>query len=75
MVKVKVTEIDEKAKRIALTMRLNDTALPRENNGNTSTGAASRQKVPENTRQMASLASAPSSGALAAAFAKLKACA
>ena len=72
VVKVKVMEVDEKRKRIALTMRLNDTAAPREKHGNASTDAASRHKAPGNTRQMASLTPAPSGGALAAAFAKLK---
>ena len=44
VVKVKVMEVDEKRKRIALTMRLNDTAAPREKHSNSNTGAAYRQK-------------------------------
>ena len=70
VVKVKVMEVDEKRKRIALTMRLNDTAAPRERSENSSTGAPHRTKVAGNPRQSTSLASAD--GALAAAFAKLK---
>jgi uncharacterized protein len=72
VVKVKVMEVDEKRKRIALTMRLNDAAAPREKHTNSSTGADSRGKKPVNARHMASLAPAASAGALAAAFAKLK---
>ena len=72
VVKVKVMEVDEKRKRIALTMRLNDTATPREKNTNSSIGAAHRQKEAGNARQSTSSNSAPSGGALAAAFAKLK---
>jgi protein Tex len=72
VVKVKVMEVDEKRKRIALTMRLNDTAAPRERGTNSSTGADSRPKTSGNPRQTASLASAPTGGTMAAAFAKLK---
>lgn len=72
VVKVKVMEVDEKRKRIALTMRLNDTAAPREKNVNSIFGAAYRPKTVENARQSTSFASAPAGGALAAAFAKLK---
>jgi protein Tex len=71
-VKVKVMEVDEKRKRVALTMRLNDTAAPRERNTNSSTGAAPRGKVPGNPRQSSTSPLASSGGALAAAFAKLK---
>jgi protein Tex len=72
VVRVKVMEIDEKRKRIALTMRLNDTAAPREKHSNTSTGADRGHKMSAKPRQMAALAVAPSGGAMAAAFAKLK---
>ncbi len=72
VVKVKVMEVDEKRKRIALTMRLNDSAESRERGTNSSTGAASRPKTAENPRQTASLVSAPAGGTMAAAFAKLK---
>ena len=71
VVKVKVMEVDEKRKRIALTMRLNDTASPQNRNSNSSTGAAARLKRSENPRQTASVAPAPEGGAMAAAFAKL----
>ena len=71
VVKVKVMEVDEKRKRIALTMRLNDTAPPQNRNSNSSTGAAARLKRSENPRQTASVAPAPEGGAMAAAFAKL----
>ena len=72
VVKVKVMEVDEKRKRVALTMRLNDTAAPRERNTNSSTGAAPRPKMPGNPRQPSTSTPATSGGALAAAFAKLK---
>ncbi|MCY7389687.1 MAG: RNA-binding transcriptional accessory protein, partial [Burkholderiales bacterium] len=72
VVKVKVMEVDEKRKRIALTMRLNDTAAPREKSTNSSTGAAYRPKEAGNARQSTGSNSAPAGGALAAAFAKLK---
>ena len=71
VVKVKVMEVDEKRKRIALTMRLNDTASPQKAVSNSSTGAAARLKRSENPRQTASVAPAPEGGAMAAAFAKL----
>ena len=72
VVKVKVMEVDEKRKRIALTMRLNDTAAPREKNANASIGEGRRPKEAGHARQSTSSNSAPSGGALAAAFAKLK---
>jgi uncharacterized protein len=81
VVKVKVMEVDEKRKRIALTMRLNDTATPRHRNrGNapstvegSSTTAARRSEMAGNPRQTAGPAAAPAGGTMAAAFAKLKA--
>jgi len=72
VVKVKVMEVDEKRKRIALTMRLNDTATPREKNANSNTGGPFRAKEAGNARQSMISNSAPAGGALAAAFAKLK---
>ncbi len=72
VVKVKVMEVDEKRKRIALTMRLNDTGAPREKNANSSAGTPYRPKEAGNARQSTSSNSAPAGGALAAAFAKLK---
>jgi protein Tex len=73
VVKVKVVEVDAKRNRVALTMRLNDTAAPRSGNSNPSTGAASRPKSAQSARP--ALGSAPAmsqSSAMAAAFAKLK---
>ncbi len=74
VVKVKVLEVDEKRKRIALTMRLTDSAgqvsskpasaAPRENRGQ---GRPAADK-PANRAP----AQAPMGGAMAAAFAKLK---
>ena len=78
VVKVKVLEIDERRNRVALTMRLNDTAPPKNEKANPSTGAASRPKMAGNPRQSTSLDSRPAAntgsaaGAMAAAFAKLK---
>ncbi|HWW04110.1 Tex family protein [Collimonas sp.] len=70
VVKVKVLEVDEKRKRIALTMRLTDNAPV--------AGAKPEQRADRNDakrmsqqRQAASTA-APANGAMAAAFAKLK---
>ena len=73
VVNVKVMEVDEKRKRIALTMRLNDTPKPREKQANTSIGAAYRPKIAADARQKAISVPETSAGAMAAAFAKLKA--
>ena len=72
VVKVKVMEVDEKRKRIALTMRLNDSAAPREKLPNSSTGAVSRPKSIGTPRRTAIPAPVTSAGAMAAAFAKLR---
>ena len=78
VVKVKVLEIDERRNRVALTMRLNDTAPSKSEKANPSTGAASRPKMAGNPRQSTSLDSrsatntGSAAGAMAAAFAKLK---
>ncbi len=78
VVKVKVLEVDERRNRVALTMRLNDTATSRNEKSNSSTGAAPRPKMPGNARQSSSFDSrssgnsAAAAGAMAAAFAKLK---
>ncbi|OWW19223.1 Tex family protein [Noviherbaspirillum denitrificans] len=68
VVKVKVLEVDEKRRRIALTMRLNDTAP--------TPGARPEQRGDRNdARRMAQHQRAPQQavgGAMAAAFAKLK---
>ena len=77
VVKVKVLEVDEKRKRIALTMRLNDVAgqaggkpaapVQRESRDNRGQGKSAGGK-PANRAP----AQAPMGGAMAAAFAKLK---
>ncbi|HEX9392155.1 MAG TPA: Tex family protein [Usitatibacteraceae bacterium] len=78
VVKVKVLEIDERRNRVALTMRLNDTASSKNEKANASTGAASRPKMAGNPRQSSSFDSRSSgnsgaaASAMAAAFAKLK---
>jgi len=78
VVKVKVMEVDEKRKRIALTMRLNDTATSQNRNQNSSVGAASRTgaalgpKMAGNPRQSSASSPAATGSAMAAAFAKLK---
>ena len=78
VVKVKVLEIDERRNRIALTMRLNDTAPSKTEKSNSSTGKAARPKMAGNARQSSSLdsrspaLSSSPAGAMAAAFAKLK---
>ena len=72
VVKVKVMEVDEKRKRIALTMRLNDSAAAREKYANSSTGEAYRPQMAGKPRQSLSSPPVPSGGALAAAFARLK---
>jgi uncharacterized protein len=72
VVKVKVLEVDAKRKRIALTMRLSDSAP---------TGARPEQRGDRNDAKRLSqhqrqrqeqAAPAPAAGAMAAAFAKLK---
>src|SRR5258706_5122188 len=78
VVEVKVLEIDERRNRVALTMRLNDTASSKNEKANASTGAASRPKMAGNPRQSSSFESRSSgksgaaASAMAAAFAKLK---
>jgi uncharacterized protein len=73
VVKVKVLEVDEKRKRIALTMRLTDSApqpgsKPEQRGDRTDrTRMAQQQKQQKQER-----APAPASGAMAAAFAKLR---
>ena len=75
VVKVKVLEVAEKRKRVALTMRLNETPSAREKIQYmmSSIGAASRHKTAGNPRQLGSSPPGAAGGALAAAFAKLKA--
>jgi uncharacterized protein len=74
VVKVKVLEVDEKRKRIALTMRLSDEA-PRptpgakpEQRANRPSSARSTEKRPQDDRRSAP----PINNAMAAAFGKLK---
>lgn len=68
VVKVKVLEVDPKRKRIALTMRLSDAAVP--------AGAKPQQKADRNDaqrlKQQQRQEPAPAGNAMAAAFAKLK---
>jgi uncharacterized protein len=68
VVKVKVLEVDEKRKRIALTMRLTDNAPV--------AGAKPEQRADRNDAkrlsQQKQAAPAPANSAMAAAFAKLK---
>ena len=72
MVKVKVLEIDEKRKRIALTMRLTDTAQPagakpeQRGDRNDAKRLSQHQQQQQQPRQPAA------NNAMAAAFAKLK---
>ena len=63
VVKVRVMEVDEKRKRIALTMRLNDNASPREKNADSISGAPCRAKVAGNARQSTSSTSPHERGA------------
>ena len=74
IVKVKVLEVDEKRKRIALTMRLTDAAVP----SATKVDAPRKPRDPHGEKKAAggkpnrAPASAPMGGAMAAAFSKLK---
>jgi uncharacterized protein len=71
VVKVKVLEVDEKRKRIALTMRLNDTApapgARNEQRGDRNDARRLSQHQGQRSREQA-----PTNNAMAAAFAKLK---
>jgi uncharacterized protein len=66
-VMVKVQEVDLQRQRVALTMRLNDEAAPVRRSGSEPAGGNERR--PAARREQAP---APSQGAMAAAFAKLK---
>ena len=70
VVKVKVLEVDEKRKRIALTMRLSDEA-PKAG-AKSEQGGANRPKSAESRRPQGDRRSAPMNNAMAAAFSKLK---
>jgi protein Tex len=78
VVKVKVMEVDEKRNRVALTMRLNDTAPARGGAGNEkanpSNGGRFGAKTPQTPRPASGLNTPnnAASSAMAAAFAKLK---
>jgi len=69
VVKVKVLEVDQKRKRIALTMRLNDTASAQDQRrmGTERPDPRERNAKPRSTQE-----AAPAGNAMAAAFAKLK---
>ncbi|QNA98275.1 Tex family protein [Massilia sp. Se16.2.3] len=71
VVKVKVLEVDPKRKRIALTMRLSDAAPQPGAQPQQRGDREDRKRVAQHGRQERE-APAPSSGAMAAAFAKLK---
>ncbi len=72
IVKVKVLEVDEKRKRIALTMRLSDAAAPVDRKPHAAPRDNRSQGKPVGGKPNRAPASAPAGGAMAAAFAKLK---
>ena len=72
IVKVKVLEVDEKRKRIALTMRLSDAAAPVDRKPHAAPRDNRSQGKPMGGKPNRLPASAPAGGAMAAAFAKLK---
>ncbi|MBC2730850.1 Tex family protein [Thiobacillus sp.] len=72
IVKVKVLEVDEKRKRIALTMRLSDAAAPVDRKPHAAPRDNRSQGKPTDGKPSRVPASAPAGGAMAAAFAKLK---
>jgi uncharacterized protein len=72
VVKVKVLEVDPKRKRIALTMRLSDSAPQPGAQPQQRGDRDDRKRLGQHQRQERPAAAAPSSGAMAAAFAKLK---
>lgn len=70
VVKVKVLEVDEKRKRIALTMRLTDSAAESSNTGAPRDRASDAKRMTQH-KKLEVRQPAPS-GAMAEAFAKLK---
>jgi uncharacterized protein len=74
VVKVKVLEVDPKRKRIALTMRLSDSAPQPGAQAQQRGDRDDRKRMADhqNKHQRQERSAAPSSGAMAAAFAKLK---
>ena len=71
VVKVKVLEVDEKRKRIALTMRLNDTA-PAPGARNEQRGDRTDSRRLSQHQNQRGREQAPANNAMAAAFAKLR---
>jgi uncharacterized protein len=74
VVKVKVLEVDVKRKRIALTMRLSDSAPSPGSQPNQRADRDDRKRMADhqNRHQRQERSAAPAGGAMAAAFAKLK---
>src|SRR5574340_599232 len=72
IVKVKVLEVDEKRKRIALTMRLTDAASQPAGKPEVAQRDNRGQRKPAGGKPNRASASAPMGGAMAAAFSKLK---
>jgi uncharacterized protein len=70
VVKVKVLEVDVKRKRIALTMRLSDSAPQAGSQPQQRGDRDDRKRLGQHQKQERS--AAPAGGAMAAAFAKLK---
>lgn len=72
VVKVKVLEVDPKRKRIALTMRLSDSAPQAGSQPQQRGDRDDRKRVAQHQNRQERTAPAPSNNAMAAAFAKLK---
>lgn len=72
VVKVKVLEVDPKRKRIALTMRLSDSAPQTGSQPQQRGDRDDRKRVAQHQNRQERTAPAPSNNAMAAAFAKLK---
>ena len=70
VVKVKVLEVDEKRKRIALTMRLSDSAPPAGSQPQQRADRGDRRSMGQHQKQAAK--AEPMGGSMAAAFAKLR---
>ncbi|PUA16366.1 Tex family protein [Glaciimonas sp. PCH181] len=72
VVKVKVLEVDEKRKRIALTMRLEDSAPVAGSKPEQRGDRNDAKRLSQHQQQRSAPAAAPANSAMAAAFAKLK---
>ncbi|KAF3999696.1 Tex family protein [Glaciimonas immobilis] len=72
VVKVKVLEVDEKRKRIALTMRLEDSAPVAGSKPEQRGDRNDAKRLSQHQRQQSAPLAAPANSAMAAAFAKLK---